>query len=106
MTIDQVPTVMRLEQVWNLIALSPLQPKQHGQLKCLRDKCGPDTQHIIEYVMHGWPEFTDRVRQQTGFESVPPLPHVGFLLKFYQVAVAMMADTCPERVAHVLTARA
>lgn len=40
------------------------------------------------------------------FPSLPPLPHIGFLLKFYQVAVAMMADACPERVTHVLTAAA
>jgi hypothetical protein len=101
-SIDQAHTVMRLAQTWTLVQEAPLHPKEFGQLKCLRDRCGPDTLPIIEYVMHWWPEFTDRVRQQTRFESVPPLPHVGFLLKFYMTAVAMMADAFPERVAFVL----
>ena len=99
---DKTPTVMRLAQTWTLLQEAPLQPQEYGQLKTLRNRCGPDTLPIIEWVLHGWPEFTDRVRQQTGFKDVPPLPHVGFLLKFYRIAVAMMADACPERVAHVL----
>jgi hypothetical protein len=93
---------MRLAQTWTLVQEAPLRPKEFGQLKCLRDRCGPDTPHILEWALHGWPEFIDGVRQQTGFESVPPLPHIGFLLKFYTTAVAMMAEACPERVAHVL----
>src|SRR5688500_4167213 len=102
MTIEKGPTVMRLAQTWMLVREEPLQGKEFGQLKCLRDRCGPDTLPIIEWAMHNWPEFTYCVKQQTGFESVPPLPQVGFLLKFYMTAVAMMADACPDRVAHVL----
>jgi hypothetical protein len=101
-TIEKGPTVMRLAQTWMLVQESPLQPKEFGQLRCLRDRCGPDTAHIIEWALHSWPEFTNAVIQQTGFESVPPLPHVGFLLKFRVIAVAMIAEACPERVAHVL----
>ena len=89
MTIEKAPTVPHLAQTWMLVQVSPLGHKEFGQLKCLRNKCGPDTQHIIEYVMHGWPEFTDRVKQQTGYQSVPPLPHVGFLLRFYKIAVGI-----------------
>jgi hypothetical protein len=96
------PMVMQIAQLWNLISESPLQPKQFGQLKTLRDRCGPDTLQFIKWVLHSWPEFCDRVRQETSFESVPPLPHVGFLLKFHRIAVAMMADACPERVTYVL----
>jgi hypothetical protein len=99
-TIEQAPTVMRLEQMWRLVQETPLLPKELGQLKCLRDKCGPDTLHVIEWVLHHWPEFTERVTQKMGFDSVPATPHLGFLLKFYVIAVAMMAETCPERVAH------
>jgi hypothetical protein len=88
-TIDKPPTVMRLGQTWMLVQERPLQPKEYGQLKVLRDRCGPDTEHIVRFVLHGWPDFTACVRRQTGFESVPFLPHVGFLLKFYRIAVAM-----------------
>ncbi len=102
-TINKAPTVMRLAQTWMLVQEAPLGPKEFGQLKCLRDRCGPDTQHIIEWVLHWWLEFTDCVRQQTGFDSVPLLPHVGFLLKFHMIAVAMMANACPEKVARVVT---
>ena len=101
-SIDKLPTAMHLAQIWNLITESPLQPKQFGQLRILKDRCGPDTLPIIKWVLHGWPEFTDCVRQQTGYESVPPLPHGGFLLKFYKIAIAMMADACAERVTRVL----
>lgn len=91
-TIEKAPTVMHLAQTWTLVQEAPVTRKEFGQLKCLRDRCGPDTLRIIERAMGSWPEFTDRVRQQTGFESVPPVPHVGFLLKFYMTAVAMIAD--------------
>jgi hypothetical protein len=57
---------------------------------------------VIEWVLHSWPEFAERVKQHTEFHSVPATPHIGFLLKFYVVAVAMMADTCSEQVAHTL----
>jgi hypothetical protein len=101
-TIAKAATVMLLAQTWTLVQEAPLRPKEYGQLRWLRDQCGPDTLPLIEWVLHGWPEFTDCVRQQTGIQSVPPLPHVGFLLKFYLIAVAMMADACPERVTYVL----
>jgi hypothetical protein len=101
-TAEKAPTVMRLAQTWLLVRETPLLRKEFGQLRCLRDKCGPDTLHVIEWVLHDWPEFTERVKQYTGFDSVPATPHIGFLLKFYVIAVAMMADTCPERVAHTL----
>jgi hypothetical protein len=77
-------------------------PKEFGQLRCLKDRCGLDTQHVIEFVLHWWQEFTDCVRRLKAIESVPMLPHIGFLLKFYKIAVEMMAVLCPDRVKHVL----
>ncbi|MEP7309162.1 MAG: hypothetical protein ABJA98_26970 [Acidobacteriota bacterium] len=102
MITENTPTVMRVAQTWLLVHEAPLVGKEFGQLKCLRDKCGLDTLRLIEWVLHDWPGFTERVKWQTGFESVPPLPHVGFLLKFYLIALAMMAEAYPERVAHTL----
>ena len=101
-TMDRAPTVMRLAQTWLLVQETPLVRKEFGQLRCLRDKCGPDTLHVVEWVLHDWPAFTERVEQHTGFDSVPATPHIGFLLKFYVIAVALIAETCPERVAHTL----
>jgi len=102
-TIQKAPTVMHLAQVWMLVQETPLQPKEFGQLKCLRDRCGPHTEHLIEWALHGWPEFTDTVKHETGFDNVPPLPRIGFLLKFYEIAIIMMADARPEHVAHAPT---
>ena len=96
------PTVMRLAQTWMLVQETPLRPKEYGQLRCLRDHCGSDTLDVVEWVLHDWVGFTERVKQHTGFDSVPATPHIGFLLKFYVMAVAMMAESCPERVAHTL----
>jgi hypothetical protein len=70
----------------------PLTPKQAGQLKHLLRKLGPFAKQLVDYSFTYWAKFTNEVEVVEGVATFPEIPHTGFLLAYYAVAVNLMID--------------
>jgi phosphate starvation-inducible protein PhoH len=70
-----------------------LTPKEHGQLKRLKDSLGVErSTQMIQYAIQNWETFARRVTQNVGIEVFPTRPHVGFLLKYHATALILMLE--------------
>jgi hypothetical protein len=72
-------------QVWK----DWLSKRELGQLKTLRRLLGDQTYDVIHYIFLHWSEFTFAVRTGRSHATVPAIPHTGFLLKHYAIAVVL-----------------
>lgn len=67
--------------------VKPLSAKEKGQLKQLSIKLGESTKPVIDLVFSDWGKFASLAKVKNGLETFPTSPHVGFLLKYYDVAM-------------------
>lgn len=70
----------------------PFRPKELGQLKMLLGRLGYWTPIVIGWVINNWAAFSKESQAAAGLGSAPPLPHVGFLLCHYHIAVELMVS--------------
>ena len=79
---------------------SPLAGRQFGQLGRVRKFLGIRAQEVVAFAIENWVSFAARASAANGTEGWPSTPHVGFFVKYYDVAANMMLDRMsdPERV--------
>jgi hypothetical protein len=81
-----------LAGIWEQRTGTRLTPKQLGQLRDLRTALGELTRDVIDWMtepVHWW-RFGQQVRAESGLQSAPPSPHVGFLLMHRGRALKVM----------------
>ena len=66
----------------------PWTGEEKGKLKTLRSYLGDQTPKIVRWVIPNWPLFMAYVNQKHKPDWVPGQPHLGFLLKYCDSAVA------------------
>jgi hypothetical protein len=67
-----------------------LTARHFGQLKLLRRGLGSLTAEVIDWTVNNWWQFSHDAMWKAGLSSRSPTPHIGFLLKHYDVAVNLM----------------
>ncbi len=67
-----------------------LTPKEFGQLKMLRRYLGVATSPVIHWTISNWQVFCSKAGEAGGLLSTPPVPHIGFFLKYHGVAVNLL----------------
>ena len=68
-------------------------PKEHGQLKRLKESLGMKTAtEVIEYAIQNWGTFGRKAAENVGSSTFPPKPCVGWLLKYQATAVTMLHE--------------
>ena len=95
----ELQPVIRLANLWNASTREvyggtkhPLTPKQLGQLKMLRSRLGYWARFVIDWTISNWAPFAKAAKSAAGLASAPPLPHIGFLLCHYHIAVGLMTS--------------
>jgi hypothetical protein len=73
-------------------AETSLTPRQFGQLKLLQRGLGGLTAEVIAWTVNNWWTFSLDAMYKAGLPSRPSKPHIGFLLKHYDVAVNLMYE--------------
>ena len=66
--------------------------KEMGQLKFLRKRFGVWTFFVVDWALENWSRFCQQARLSKGLDSVPPKPHIGFLLAHGDTAVNLMSS--------------
>ena len=75
-------------------APNPLIPKEHGQLKRLKESLGMEkATQVIDFVINRWQEFGNRAKIAHDSAAVPDKPQIGFLLKYHAAALMMLTET-------------
>ena len=69
--------------------------KECGQLKQLSKYLGIDTRPVIDYAINHWGKFGSEAAAIGGVSAWPVEPHVGFLLKYYHVAMNLLYPVAP-----------
>src|SRR5664279_5711935 len=91
----------KLEVHWNT-ALSrldeekyqkPMTQEDRGKLKLLANYLGPQVYEVIDWAVKNWQEFALDAKYDKGLPCYPQQPHIGFLLKYHDVAVNLMQPT-------------
>lgn len=72
--------------------LKPLGMKELGQLKKLANALGEDVREVLGYTIEHWDKFAGKAAAQAG-TSFPTVPHLGFLLSHYNVAVDLWKNS-------------
>lgn len=98
---DKVPLTGSLGSYWKsrcaLVSGKPqknLTIREHGQLKHLSKALEDQTRPVIAYVVEHWWKFATKAGYTEG-TSFPTEPHIGFLLKHYDVALNLLMDKVP-----------
>jgi hypothetical protein len=70
-----------------------LTPKEHGQLKRLKQSLGFETaRQVIKYAFSNWQTFARKAAQNCGLTVYPMKPAVGFLLQHHASALVLLQD--------------
>lgn len=72
--------------------VSDLTKKEEGQLKRLQTLLTPETaRQVVKLVIDDWVGFAHLTKAQFDLKSVPPVPDIGFVLKYRETALGLMA---------------
>jgi hypothetical protein len=74
-----------------------LQPKEFGQLKVLAQRFEDLTPDLMSWAVSNWGKFSLKAKLNSGLPSVPPKPHVGFLLAHMADAINLMVNSVRKR---------
>lgn len=64
---------------------------ESSQMKQLASACKEQTAAVLHRVIPGWTAYAFEVRAQKGLSIVPEAPSIGFLLKYHDVAMQLIA---------------
>lgn len=73
--------------------VSDLTMKERGQLGKLLSAAGEDAGPLLQHAVTHWHTFTIRAKHYSGESSAPALPHIGYLLKHWKTALAILNET-------------
>jgi hypothetical protein len=71
----------------------PLTPQQVGQIKTLLKITGGMSRTLMNLSIENWKAFTASVMNVTKTPGCPDAPHIGYLLKHRDIALAMMVQS-------------
>jgi hypothetical protein len=77
---------------YNQKPAQPLTRQQVGQIKTLLRFTGGTSRTLVNFAIDHWKAFTTKVMERTGIPGCPDFPHVGYLLKHREIALAMMVQ--------------
>jgi hypothetical protein len=77
---------------YNQQPVQPLTRQQVGQIKTLLRFTGGVSRTLMNFAIENWKAFTTKVMDMTKTPGRPDAPHVGYLLKYRYVALALMVQ--------------
>lgn len=77
------------EEYGQSVYVGPYTVKELAQLKRLENVLVPDSRRLLERVVRDWADFAWEVRAKHGLKTSPSEPQLGFVVRFYSVAVAL-----------------
>ena len=72
--------------------VQPLTQQQVGQIKDLLRITGGISRTLMNFAIENWKAFTDTAMDVTKTPCCPDTPHIGYLLKHRDIALAMMVQ--------------
>lgn len=70
--------------------ISPLTPREIGQIKSLFLKTGMISKRLIAFAFQHWSQLTAETMSSTGFAACPAHPHIGYLLAHRDTVISLM----------------
>jgi hypothetical protein len=77
-------------------------PKEVGQIKKLRERTGDETVHLMAWALDNWCQFTSQVQAIEKLTQIPANPNIGFLLKYWLIAAALLHLSAPSKIAKTM----
>lgn len=77
---------------YNQKPVQALTGQQLGQIKTLLRLTGGISRMLVNFAIENWKALTAMVMDRTGTPGCPDVPHVGYLLKHRDIALAMMVE--------------